>query len=89
MLPAATMVPMSSDQVRSAGSSPFHGCLKAVRPAAVDSHTGVEGPGGEKSPELVARFCAKRSADSEENDFYFGWPLSDLLPGKEGGLVAP
>jgi phosphoribosylanthranilate isomerase len=33
--------------------------IKAVRPAAADSHTGVEGPGGEKSPELVARFLSE------------------------------
>ena len=41
--------------------------IKAVRPAAADSHTGVEGPGGEKSPELVARFLseAKRGFKGE------------------------
>ncbi len=33
--------------------------IKAVRPAAVDSHTGVEGPGGEKSAELVERFLSE------------------------------
>lgn len=33
--------------------------IKEVRPAAVDSHTGVEGPGGEKSSELVARFVSE------------------------------
>jgi phosphoribosylanthranilate isomerase len=30
-----------------------------VGPAAVDSHTGVEGPGGEKSPELVRAFVTQ------------------------------
>ncbi len=30
-----------------------------VGPAAVDSHTGVEGPSGEKSPERVARFVSE------------------------------
>ena len=33
--------------------------IKEVRPAAVDAHTGVEGPGGEKSSELVARFVSE------------------------------
>ena len=36
----------------------FH-AIKDVGPAAVDSHTGVEGPGGEKSAELVARFLSE------------------------------
>jgi len=30
-----------------------------VRPAAVDAHTGVEGPDGRKRPELVRRFVAE------------------------------
>lgn len=30
--------------------------IHAVRPAAVDAHTGVEGPDGRKDPELVSRF---------------------------------
>jgi phosphoribosylanthranilate isomerase len=33
--------------------------IKEVRPAAVDSHTGVEGPGGEKSAEPVSRFVSE------------------------------
>jgi phosphoribosylanthranilate isomerase len=30
-----------------------------VQPAAVDAHTGVEGPDGRKRPELVLRFVAE------------------------------
>jgi phosphoribosylanthranilate isomerase len=33
--------------------------IKQVGPAAVDAHTGVEGPGGEKSAELVTRFLSE------------------------------
>jgi phosphoribosylanthranilate isomerase len=33
--------------------------IRQVGPAAVDSHTGVEGPGGEKSSELVTRFLSE------------------------------
>jgi phosphoribosylanthranilate isomerase len=33
--------------------------ILTVRPAAVDAHTGVEGPDGRKDPELVARFVAE------------------------------
>jgi len=37
--------------------------IREVGPAAVDSHTGVEGPGGEKSSELVRCFlCEARRA---------------------------
>jgi phosphoribosylanthranilate isomerase len=36
-----------------------YGAIKEVGPAAVDSHTGVEGPGGEKSSELVAAFLSE------------------------------
>jgi phosphoribosylanthranilate isomerase len=33
--------------------------IRQVGPAAVDSHTGVEGPGGRKSSELVTRFLSE------------------------------
>lgn len=33
--------------------------IMTVRPAGVDAHTGVEGPGGRKSPEKIARFVAE------------------------------
>ena len=33
--------------------------IREVRPEAVDSHTGVEGPGGEKSSELVTSFLSE------------------------------
>jgi phosphoribosylanthranilate isomerase len=36
--------------------------ILAVRPAAVDAHTGVEGPDGRKSPALVRRFVAEARA---------------------------
>jgi len=36
--------------------------VRAVRPAAVDVHTGVEGPDGRKDPERVARFVAAARA---------------------------
>jgi phosphoribosylanthranilate isomerase len=36
--------------------------ILAVRPAAVDAHTGVEGPDGRKRPELVRRFVAEARA---------------------------
>jgi len=40
-------------------SKNVYAAIKAVRPAAVDSHTGVEAPGGEKSRELVTRFLSE------------------------------
>jgi phosphoribosylanthranilate isomerase len=36
--------------------------IEAVRPAAVDAHTGVEGPDGRKDPELVRRFVTAARA---------------------------
>ena len=36
--------------------------ILAVRPAAVDAHTGVEGSDGRKRPELVGRFVAEARA---------------------------
>jgi phosphoribosylanthranilate isomerase len=36
--------------------------ILAVGPAAVDAHTGVEGPDGRKRPELVSRFVAEARA---------------------------
>lgn len=36
-----------------------YGAIREVGPVAVDSHTGVEGPGGEKSSELVTRFLSE------------------------------
>ena len=36
-----------------------YGAIREVGPAAVESHTGVEGPGGEKSSELVTRFLGE------------------------------
>jgi phosphoribosylanthranilate isomerase len=38
------------------------GAILAVRPAAVDAHTGVEGPDGRKSRALVSRFVAEARA---------------------------
>jgi phosphoribosylanthranilate isomerase len=36
--------------------------IETVRPAAVDAHTGVEGPDGRKDPERLARFVAEARA---------------------------
>jgi phosphoribosylanthranilate isomerase len=36
--------------------------IERVRPAGVDSHTGVEGPDGRKQRDLVARFVANARA---------------------------
>jgi phosphoribosylanthranilate isomerase len=36
--------------------------IRTVRPAAVDAHTGVEGPDGRKDAERVARFVAEARA---------------------------
>ena len=42
--------------------------IRAVRPAAVDSHTGVEGPTGRKDPDRVRRFVAAARATFAEQE---------------------
>lgn len=43
--------------------------VKAVRPAAVDAHTGVEAPDGFKDPELVRAFVREARAGFAESGF--------------------
>ncbi|MBW1602687.1 phosphoribosylanthranilate isomerase [Streptomyces sp. JJ66] len=40
--------------------------IRAVRPAAVDAHTGLEGPGGRKDRDKVAKFIAEARRAFEE-----------------------
>lgn len=58
---AALVRALSRPVILAGGLNPDNvaSAIKAVHPAGVDSHTGVEGPGGRKNPEMVRRFVSE------------------------------
>jgi phosphoribosylanthranilate isomerase len=58
----ARALPAPADPGRGLGPDNVAAAIRAVRPAGVDAHTGLEDARGRKDPALVAAFAARARA---------------------------